>query len=277
MLSIDEAILQLRGDPSCAELVHDAYFGSDVLESAERFSKTGEFSEVLRLLGGSVSGLTIIDIGAGTGIASYAFAKCGAAKVYALEPDASDLVGRGAIERVSQGLPIVTIDAYADSIPLPDNSVDIVYARQVLHHIPDLTASMKEFFRILKPGGQFIACREHVVDNAEQKRIFLQKHPIHQLTGTENAYRLSEYLESMKNGGLKIERVLKPWETVINTFPLVKKPDELDAFFNAKLKEKLRIVGVLASRFPFATKIVQSQYNRLKTPGRMYTFHAVKR
>jgi SAM-dependent methyltransferase len=258
-------------------LVRDAYFGSDALESADRFSKTGEFSEVIRLLGGSVDELTVVDIGAGTGIASYAFAKRNAAKVYAVEPDASDLVGRGAIARISQGLPIVPIDAYADAIPLPDNSIDIIYARQVLHHIPDLTASMKEFFRILKPGGQFIACREHVVDNPEQKRIFLENHPMHQLTGTENAYSLDEYLTSMQTGGLQIEHILKPWDSVINTFPLIQKPDELRDFFNAKLIEKFGVFGVLARKIPFSAKFVQSQYNRLKTPGRMYTFHAIKR
>jgi len=36
---------------------------------------------------------------------------------------------------------------------LKDNSVDTVIGHAVLHHLPDLDAAFKEFFRVLKPGG----------------------------------------------------------------------------------------------------------------------------
>lgn len=47
----------------------------------------------------------------------------------------------------------------AESIPLADNSIDLVFAQDVLHHIPDLHRFSDEIFRVLRPGGA-IFCRE---------------------------------------------------------------------------------------------------------------------
>ncbi|MCW5729144.1 MAG: class I SAM-dependent methyltransferase [Alphaproteobacteria bacterium] len=41
-------------------------------------------------------------------------------------------------------------------MPLPDGSVDIVYARSVMEHVDDPEAVYKEVARVLKPGGHFI-------------------------------------------------------------------------------------------------------------------------
>lgn len=44
-------------------------------------------------------------------------------------------------------------------IPFDDESFDIVNTSQVLVHIPDVMTALREFKRVLKPGG-FLACRE---------------------------------------------------------------------------------------------------------------------
>src|SRR5512133_591387 len=101
LLTPDQAVLRLRSDPAYSALVRDAYLGEDVVESARRFLTSAEFGEVRKLLGTRIQGSVILDVGAGNGIASYSFAACGARSVYALEPDSSNEIGRGAILRLT--------------------------------------------------------------------------------------------------------------------------------------------------------------------------------
>lgn len=44
----------------------------------------------------------------------------------------------------------------AESIPLPDNSVDSIVCTQVLGDVYDLKKSFAEFYRVLKPGGKIL-------------------------------------------------------------------------------------------------------------------------
>ena len=53
-----------------------------------------------------------------------------------------------------------------DHLPLSDGEVDAVFAHMVLHHVPDLSAALREMARVLKPGGTLVVCdllphREH--------------------------------------------------------------------------------------------------------------------
>lgn len=43
----------------------------------------------------------------------------------------------------------------ANKLSFEDNSFDYVYSWGVLHHSPNLDVSLKEMFRVLKPGGRF--------------------------------------------------------------------------------------------------------------------------
>jgi SAM-dependent methyltransferase len=53
------------------------------------------------------------------------------------------------------GLTRRIVQADANRLPLPDRSFDYVYSWGVLHHSPNLELSLKEAFRVLKPGGEF--------------------------------------------------------------------------------------------------------------------------
>ena len=41
-------------------------------------------------------------------------------------------------------------------LPLPDASVDAVFANMYLHHCPDPAAALREMARVLKPGGRLV-------------------------------------------------------------------------------------------------------------------------
>jgi ubiquinone/menaquinone biosynthesis C-methylase UbiE len=49
------------------------------------------------------------------------------------------------------------MQASADALPFADATLDVVTARHMLYHVPDVTAALKEFRRVLKPGGRFLA------------------------------------------------------------------------------------------------------------------------
>jgi SAM-dependent methyltransferase len=275
-MSLDDAVRHLRDDPGCADLVRDAYLGPDVEDSARRFAASAEFVEVSRLLGSGVRGGTVVDLGAGTGIASLAFARAGAARVVAVEPDPSAEVGQGAVRRLRGDAPIEIVAAYAERLPLADASCDIVYARQVLHHTRDLGAALAECARVLRPGGRFLSCRDHVVDDEVQLRQFLAQHPVHQLAGGENAYSLPAYLGAIRGAGLELEATLAPWDSVINAFPLARDAAGLREYPRAELRARLGPLGAVVTRLPGAVALYRRRLNR-RPPGRMYSFLARKR
>jgi SAM-dependent methyltransferase len=50
----------------------------------------------------------------------------------------------------------VDVICEATKIPLPDSSFDTVFSTQVIEHVEDHQALVREAFRLLKPGGHFI-------------------------------------------------------------------------------------------------------------------------
>lgn len=275
MMTLDEAIHHVRSNPQYSELVRDSYFGEDLHEAAARFAASAEFAEVLRLLNREPGECTVLDLGAGSGIASWAFAVRGFRQIYALEPSCSTEVGRGAITRLCAGLPVQTITAWAEHIPLVDEVVDLVYARQVLHHTADLHAAVLECARVLKKGGVLLATREHVCDDQRQLEEFLSSHPIHQLAGGENAFPLDSYLGAIQAANLQILRALGPWDSVINAFPAVRTADELSRYHRIALERRLGFAGTLLSFMPPVKLLAWARIKRPK-PGRPYSFLAVK-
>lgn len=269
-----EAVRQLRSDPQYASVIHDSYLEEDVVAAAERFRQSVEFSEVCVLLHGHLHGCTILDLGAGTGIASYAMAKAGAGMVYALEPDPGE-VGRDAINRLSVDLAITTLDATGERIPLDDKSVDAIYARQVLHHTRDLNGVLRECARVLKPGGLILICREHVADNEAQLNQFLADHPIHQLAGGEHAYPLASYQKAIMESGLQLLRTLGPWDSVINAFPAVKSRAQMESMPEVVLRERFGATARLLRIIPGMRHLVWRRMKSYPSPGRLYSFLAV--
>ncbi len=64
----------------------------------------------------------------------------------------------GMVERASAEYPEVEfLQGDAAALPFPDATFDVVTARHMLYHVPDVAAALAEFRRVLKPGGRFLA------------------------------------------------------------------------------------------------------------------------
>lgn len=55
---------------------------------------------------------------------------------------------------VAPGVPLAVADAAR--LPFATDAVDVVFCRDVLHHLPDVEAAVREFFRVTKPGGNVV-------------------------------------------------------------------------------------------------------------------------
>jgi len=214
----EQAVVWLRQQPDQRALVEAAYYDDPLLRAAERYHVSEEWSAIAALL--PKPHLRALDVGAGRGIASYALAKEGY-EVSALEPDESGLVGANAIRSLAResGLPIEVYIGISEDMPFPSAHFDLVFARSVLHHARDLAIACAEIYRVLKPGGTFIAIREHVISKQTDLQTFLDGHPLHKMYGGENAFLLRQYEEAIRKAGFRIQIVLSPLESPINFAP----------------------------------------------------------
>ena len=92
-------------------------------------------------------GMTLVDIGAGTGSFAAAFSDWFGLGVLAVEPSAAM---RDQIPRTPA---IQVLEGTAGALPLPDASADAAWLSLVLHHIPDLGVAVHEIRRVLRPGA----------------------------------------------------------------------------------------------------------------------------
>jgi len=272
-LTYEGAIQFLRASPGHEALIRDGYLDRDPKAAAERFAQSEEFRETLVLLRHYGSIESVLDVGAGNGIATYAFARKGST-VWALEPHPSEEVGLGAVRSVMADMQCTLLSGVGEHIPLPDESVSVVYCRQVLHHVQDLDRVLHECRRVLKPNGVFLAAREHVVNNARQLATFLARHPVHQLAGSEHAYPLSRYLSAIEQAGLTVRAVLGPQDTIINAFPVVRSTADMASIPQMLLKHRFGRLGAAIAWFPGIAPLMRYVHSTM--PGRMFTFIATR-
>ncbi|MDQ1512118.1 MAG: demethylmenaquinone methyltransferase / 2-methoxy-6-polyprenyl,4-benzoquinol methylase [Actinomycetota bacterium] len=96
-----------------------------------------------------VPGARVLDLGAGTGVASDAVASTGARVI------AAD-VAYGMLRHDSRSRP-PAVCADAARLPFRTDSFDHVVAAFVLNHVPDLISALSELGRVVGPGGTIAA------------------------------------------------------------------------------------------------------------------------
>jgi len=96
---------------------------------------------------------TVLDLGCGTGRFTEGLAVCFDAEVVGLDPSSKML----AQARAKQRDPRVRYElGRAESIPLPNESVDLIFISMVLHHFNDPSTAVRECRRVLKTGATLL-------------------------------------------------------------------------------------------------------------------------
>lgn len=101
----------------------------------------------------------VVEIGAGYG-ATFPHYPAQVTSVLALEPDPT-LRALALAEAAKAPVPITVQDGVAESLPVADESVDVVVSSLVLCSVADQSAVLAEALRVLRPGG-LLLFYEHV-------------------------------------------------------------------------------------------------------------------
>jgi demethylmenaquinone methyltransferase / 2-methoxy-6-polyprenyl-1,4-benzoquinol methylase len=102
------------------------------------------------LRSGLRAGMSVLDIGTGTGLVARAAAQIVGDPALVLGVDPSPGMMRNA--QVPPGVRLVL--GSAESIPAADASADFLCMGYALRHVSDLSLAFREFQRVLKPGGR---------------------------------------------------------------------------------------------------------------------------
>jgi ubiquinone/menaquinone biosynthesis C-methylase UbiE len=94
------------------------------------------------------TGLDILEAGCGTGLLLAEAARVGRSAI------GLDLSHGMLVRAKERGLRIV--QGSLTALPLPDNSVDLVYSMKVLAHVPPIRDAVAEMARVTRPGGHLL-------------------------------------------------------------------------------------------------------------------------
>lgn len=140
----------------------------------------------------------LLDAGAGGGHASFRAATLGAT-VTAMDPSAAMLAALTG-EATRRRHTIQTLQAAAESLPLPAASFDIAITRFSAHHWANLAAGLRELARILPPGGRLF-----IVDSAAPTAALADTHlqTIEKLRDTSHVrnYTAPEWVAALAGAG----------------------------------------------------------------------------
>lgn len=111
-------------------------------------------------------GGTHVDIGAGDAIIPRMIAKLGAGRVVVV--DSEDSAGKGGVDLLAgTGIETILATVGIDPVPMPAESVDLIFAGDVIEHLPHTPRYfMNEIMRLLRPGGW------HVQDTPNAVSLF---------------------------------------------------------------------------------------------------------
>jgi SAM-dependent methyltransferase len=133
----------------------------------------------------------ILDVGCGIGLLGSMFPELGLVGV-----DASF----GLLQEARSGYSLL-VEASAEALPFPAHSFDTVVALNMLHHVIRPDRAVREFARVLRPGGHVVALDPRKVSPIELAKKVLRGNDA-AFAPTHKAFSVAEYGALIEQDGL---------------------------------------------------------------------------
>ena len=135
--------------------VRIATYGEDLGQTS--WVNTRESREIPKLLNVGPRS-RVLEIGCGSGRYALQIAKRYRCNVLGLDQNANGIANANELAQGSHLADRVRFERrdVTKRLPFPGNSFDAVFANDVLCHLPNRAALLRQVFRILKPGGRFL-------------------------------------------------------------------------------------------------------------------------
>ena len=153
----------------------------------------------------------ILEVGVGTGISLPEYARTH--KIVGI--DLSEPMLRKAQERVT-ALGLTNVEALAvmdaERMALPDQSFDVVVAQFVITAVPNPEATLDEFARVIRPGGEIVLVNHIGAENGPRKLFEICFAPLARRLGWRPEFRFGRLAAwAERHGGVRvIERRAMP-------------------------------------------------------------------
>jgi len=200
-----EAAIEAAIEPWLAHM----YWRDDFKQWRERRLRQEDYQatnlkDVKTALGDEVRGKTVLDLGSGMGGLSVALLRDYAAQGLHLQAmDYNKDYCRIAILRARRyGIQLPIIAAAGEHLPYRSGIFDLVICLDVLEHVADAPAVLREMYRVLRPGG-------HVLTTVPNRHAFRDPHyhlPLINWLPRGLAERIVERTGRTKTGGLLQDR-----------------------------------------------------------------------
>ncbi|MFE8701963.1 class I SAM-dependent methyltransferase [Cytobacillus sp. FJAT-54145] len=144
----------------------------------------------------------ILDAGCGTGQTAAYIAKTYSCSVTAL--DHHPLMIRKAKERFKkEGVPVHLVQGSIEQLPFQNHTFDIILVESVTA-FTNIPRSLKEFYRVLKPGGCLVDSEmtAEVIFNQKDKETIMSVY------GISNILTEQQWLQALRDAGFKAPNVL---------------------------------------------------------------------